>query len=147
MAPNNAEISAPPEELLGPFSGIAGAIESSIESSLLGKVTSLPASEASKLKSSIQSRESSILGIASLSSASASITGSPGPRASEKVGETAEGVEGAEGTEADTKEAKEKKSSEETGKGEDKDSGAGALFWESGSFAAMVLFSFGIWLA
>lgn len=148
VSPNDAAISAPPEELLGPFSGVVSAIESSVESSILGKVTSLPASEASRFKSDIQSKESSILGIASLSSVSASTTGSPKPRASEKVdekvAETAEGAEGAEG--AEKKEIKEKKG-EEAGKEEDKKSGAGALLWESGSSAALVLFSFGIWLA
>lgn len=127
MAPNDAAISAPPEELLGPFSGIAGAIESSVEASLLGKVTSLPASEASRLKSSIQSRESSILGIASLASTSAvSTTGSATPRASgkveEKVGETAN--------------VKEKVS---TAEGSKQDSGASALLWERGSIVAVVL--------
>lgn len=129
VAPNNAAISAPPEELLGPFSGIAGAIESSVEASLLGKVTSLPASEASRLKSSIQSRESSILGIASLTGATAaSTTGSATPRASgeaeEKVGETAD--------------VKEKMGSAEGGK---QDSGAGALRWGCGSIVAVILLS------
>lgn len=131
MAPNDAVISASPEEeeeLLGPFSGIAGAIESSVEASLLGKVTSLPASEASRLKSSIQSRESSILGIASLTSTSAvSTTGSATPRASgkveEKLGETAD-VKEKTGTAAE---------------GSKQDSGAGALLWERGSTVAVVL--------
>lgn len=137
VSPNNAVISAPPEELLGPFSGIAGAIESSVESSLLGKVTSLPASEASKFKSSVQSRESSILGIASSTSsssssasASASASASPTPRA---TGEAAD--------------VKEKKGSEEAGKSEDKDSGAGALLWQGGSTVAAVLLVLGIWFA
>lgn len=137
VSPNNAAISAPPEELLGPFSGIVSAVESSVESSLLGKVTSLPASEASKFKSSVQSRESSILGIASLtSSTSASTSTSATPRASESAGKT-----------GDVKEAKEKKGSEEAGKGEDKDSGAGALLWEGGSAVAAILFVLGIWFA
>lgn len=145
VSPNDAAISAPPEELLGPFSGVVSAIESSVESSILGKVTSLPASEASRFKSDIQSKESSILGIASLSSVRASTTGSPKPRASEKVDENvAETAEGAEA--AEKKEAKEKKG-EEAGKEEDRKSGAGALLWESGSSVALVLFSFGIWLA
>lgn len=138
VSPNNAAISAPPEELLGPFSGIAGAIESSVESSLLGKVTSLPASEASKFKSDVQSRESSILGIASLAS-SASASSSPTPRASGNADKTGEA--------ADIKEAKEKKGSEEAGKSEDKDSGAGALLWEGGSAVAAILFILGIWFA
>lgn len=127
MTPNDAAISAPPEELLGPFSGIAGAVESSVEASLLGKVTSLPASEASRLKSSIQSRESSILGIASLASTSAvSTTGSATPRASGKVEEKL-------GEAADVKEKT------GTAEGSKQDSGAGALLWERGSTVVVAL--------
>lgn len=137
MTPNDAAISAPPEELLGPFSGIAGAVESSVEASLLGKVTSLPASEASRLKSSIQSRESSILGIASLASTSASAvstTGSATPRASGKVEEKL-------GEAADVKEKT------GTAEGSKQDSGAGALLWERGSTVAVALLILVIMLA
>lgn len=147
VAPNGAAISAPPEELLGPFSGIVSGIESSVESSVLGKVTSLPASEASRLRSNIQSRESSILGIASLSSATASTTGSSNPRASAKVDEkSGESAESADGK--DTNNTKGKNGNgEEAGKDEDKNSGAGALLWGNGGFLAVALFSLGVLFA
>lgn len=130
VVPNNAATTGQPdEELLGPFSGIAGQIESSIESSLLGKVTSLPASELTRVESSIQAKESSILGISSLNLTSASATAtSDSPHAtghSEVVGkETSRG-----------------------GSGEKKSAAAATLLWENGHIVAVGVIGLAIWFA
>lgn len=124
VAPNNAVMSAPPsEELLGPFSGVAGAIESSIESSILGKVTSLPASEASKLRSSIQAKESSVLGIAPSNGTHASTT---------KSASRADVTESADAESKETGETKEESGTKEDGENDMKsDAMVFSLGWES----------------
>lgn len=136
VAPNNAAMSAPPsEELLGPFSGVAGTIESSIESSILGKVTSLPANEASKLQSSIQAKESSILGTAP----------SNGTHASTTKSASREDVTGSADAESkETGEAKKKESGSKEDEENDMKSDAMVLSlgWES--LVGTVLFVLGM---
>lgn len=62
------------EELLGPVDGVLSAIAHSVETSVLGKVTDVPASELNKLSSSIAAKESNILGGAISAAAEASAT-------------------------------------------------------------------------
>ncbi|KAI5845166.1 hypothetical protein DFP73DRAFT_45288 [Morchella snyderi] len=62
------------EELLGPVGGVLSAIAHSVETSVLGKVTDVPASELNKLSSSIAAKESNILGGAVSAAAEASAT-------------------------------------------------------------------------